>query len=193
MKHFNFDCGIQCSRPGERSALWCCDRWGADRLADLHPIVYCGVGTHLAATVLMLSGGPAHSTIFAEYVAPVCLLNRLSLHPQHSAVAALPWGALGDSFGSPGTSWLLTASCMSVSDIALATSDRCCVKHLFPRQLFPVRTWQGGGGSLLLSFLGVIILTFGFRLYEQRQLIAKHAPEVRQPGMHVCNLAMRSP
>lgn len=36
----------------------------------------------------------------------------------------------------------------------------------------------GGGGALLLKFLGVIILTFGFRLYEQRRLILRHAPEV---------------
>lgn len=81
-------------------------RWGADCLGDLHPIVYCGAGTHLAAVLLALSGGPTHAAIFAEYVAP------------------------------------------------------------------------GGGGALLLKFLRVIILTFGFRLFEQRRLIMKHAPEV---------------
>ncbi len=39
---------------------------------------------------------------------------------------------------------------------------------------------QGGGGALLLEFLPVIILSFGFRLFEQRRLIAAHAPEVQR-------------
>lgn len=29
-----------------------------------------------------------------------------------------------------------------------------------------------------MSFLGVVILTFGFKIYSQRDLMARHAPEI---------------
>lgn len=29
-----------------------------------------------------------------------------------------------------------------------------------------------------MSFLGVVILSFGFRIYGQRRLMARHAPEI---------------
>jgi putative effector of murein hydrolase len=35
-----------------------------------------------------------------------------------------------------------------------------------------------GGGDVLMSFLGVVILTFGFRIFAQRKLMVRHAPEV---------------
>ena len=35
-----------------------------------------------------------------------------------------------------------------------------------------------GGGDVLLSFLGVVILTFGFKIFEQRKLMSRHAPEM---------------
>jgi len=42
--------------------------------------------------------------------------------------------------------------------------------------------WQGigmmGGGDILMSFLGVVILSFGFRIFGQRRLMARHAPEI---------------
>jgi LrgB-like family len=37
---------------------------------------------------------------------------------------------------------------------------------------------QGGGGAWLLKFLGVIILSFGFRLFERRRLVARHAAAI---------------
>lgn len=37
---------------------------------------------------------------------------------------------------------------------------------------------QGGGGAWLLKFLGVIILSFGFRLFERRRLIYRHAAAI---------------
>lgn len=37
---------------------------------------------------------------------------------------------------------------------------------------------QGGGGFWLLKFLGVIILSFGFRLFERRRLIWRHAAAI---------------
>ena len=35
-----------------------------------------------------------------------------------------------------------------------------------------------GAGDLLMSFLGVVILSFGFRIYGQRRLMKRHAPEI---------------
>lgn len=37
---------------------------------------------------------------------------------------------------------------------------------------------KGGGGAWLLKFLGVIILSFGFRLFERRRLIHRHAAAI---------------
>lgn len=35
-----------------------------------------------------------------------------------------------------------------------------------------------GGGDYLMSFLGVVILSFGFRIFGQRRLMVHHAPEI---------------
>jgi len=35
-----------------------------------------------------------------------------------------------------------------------------------------------GAGDLLMSFLGVVVLTFGFHIYGQRALLARHAAEI---------------
>ena len=35
-----------------------------------------------------------------------------------------------------------------------------------------------GAGDYLMSFLGIVILSFGFRIYGQRRLMARHAPEI---------------
>ena len=35
-----------------------------------------------------------------------------------------------------------------------------------------------GGGDILMSFLGVVILSFGFRIFGQRRLMVRHAPEI---------------
>ena len=35
-----------------------------------------------------------------------------------------------------------------------------------------------GAGDLLMSFLGVVILSFGFRIFSQRRLMSRHAPEI---------------
>lgn len=35
-----------------------------------------------------------------------------------------------------------------------------------------------GGGDLLMSFLGVVILSFGFKIHSQRALMRRHAPEI---------------
>ena len=35
-----------------------------------------------------------------------------------------------------------------------------------------------GAGDLLMSFLGVVILSFGFRIFGQRRLMKRHAPEI---------------
>lgn len=35
-----------------------------------------------------------------------------------------------------------------------------------------------GGGDPLLSFLGVVVLSFGFRIFQQRRVMIRHAPEV---------------
>lgn len=37
---------------------------------------------------------------------------------------------------------------------------------------------QMGGGDVLMSFLGVVILSFGFRIFGQRRLMVRHAPEI---------------
>lgn len=43
---------------------------------------------------------------------------------------------------------------------------------------FPQGAAQLGAGDYLMSFLGVVILSFGFRIYGQRRLMARHAPEI---------------
>lgn len=35
-----------------------------------------------------------------------------------------------------------------------------------------------GGGDILMSFLGVVILSFGFKIFGQRRLMRRHAPEI---------------
>ena len=35
-----------------------------------------------------------------------------------------------------------------------------------------------GAGDLLMSFLGVVILHFGFRIHAQRRLMMRHGPEI---------------
>ena len=35
-----------------------------------------------------------------------------------------------------------------------------------------------GAGDLLMSFLGVVILSFGFKIFGQRRLMRRHAPEI---------------
>ena len=35
-----------------------------------------------------------------------------------------------------------------------------------------------GAGDLLMSFLGVVILSFGFSIYGQLRLMKRHAPEI---------------
>lgn len=35
-----------------------------------------------------------------------------------------------------------------------------------------------GAGDWLMSFLGVVILSFGFKIYSQRRLMVRHAPEI---------------
>lgn len=35
-----------------------------------------------------------------------------------------------------------------------------------------------GAGTLLMSFLSVVILTFGFRIYSQRALLKRHGVEI---------------
>lgn len=35
-----------------------------------------------------------------------------------------------------------------------------------------------GAGDYLMSFLGVVILSFGFRIFGQRRLMKRHAPEI---------------
>ena len=37
---------------------------------------------------------------------------------------------------------------------------------------------QVGAGDFLMSFLGVIILSFGFKIYDQRKVMARHASEI---------------
>ena len=43
---------------------------------------------------------------------------------------------------------------------------------------FPQGKGAMGAGDLLMSFLGVVILSFGFRIWGQRRLMARHAPEI---------------
>lgn len=35
-----------------------------------------------------------------------------------------------------------------------------------------------GGGDVLMSFLGIVILSFGFKIFGQRALMKRHAPEI---------------
>lgn len=35
-----------------------------------------------------------------------------------------------------------------------------------------------GAGDFLMSFLGVIILSFAFKIFDQRKLMVRHAPEI---------------
>ncbi len=35
-----------------------------------------------------------------------------------------------------------------------------------------------GAGDLLMSFLGVVIISMGFRIYQQRETMKRHAPEI---------------
>ena len=35
-----------------------------------------------------------------------------------------------------------------------------------------------GAGDLLMSFLGVVILSFGFKIFSQRKLMVRHAFEI---------------
>jgi putative effector of murein hydrolase len=35
-----------------------------------------------------------------------------------------------------------------------------------------------GAGDLLMSFLGVVIISFGFRVYAQRDTMKRHFPEI---------------
>eukprot|EP01025_Chloroclados_australasicus_P039922 TRINITY_DN41593_c0_g1_i1.p1 TRINITY_DN41593_c0_g1~~TRINITY_DN41593_c0_g1_i1.p1 ORF type:complete len:547 (-),score=82.51 TRINITY_DN41593_c0_g1_i1:281-1921(-) len=35
-----------------------------------------------------------------------------------------------------------------------------------------------GAGDILMSFLGVVILSFGFKIYQQKALMKRHAPEI---------------
>ena len=35
-----------------------------------------------------------------------------------------------------------------------------------------------GAGDFLMSFLGVIILSFAFKIFDQRRLMLRHAPEI---------------
>lgn len=35
-----------------------------------------------------------------------------------------------------------------------------------------------GAGDFLMSFLGVIILSFAFKIFDQRRLMVRHAPEI---------------
>uniref|UniRef100_A0A7R9VAA3 LrgB-like protein n=1 Tax=Chlamydomonas euryale TaxID=1486919 RepID=A0A7R9VAA3_9CHLO len=39
-------------------------------------------------------------------------------------------------------------------------------------------TMQMGSGDLLMSFLGSVILSMGFRIYDQRETMKRHAPEI---------------
>ncbi len=54
--------------------------------------------------------------------------------------------------------------------------------HALPAVLIWQRALQGqgmmGAGDLLMSFLGVVILSFGFRIFGQRRLMKRHAPEI---------------
>ena len=48
--------------------------------------------------------------------------------------------------------------------------------------LIPPTMHQGAGplgaGDLLYSFLGSVILSMGFRIYDQRETMKRHAPEI---------------
>ena len=35
-----------------------------------------------------------------------------------------------------------------------------------------------GAGDVLMSFLGVVIISMGFRIYQQRETMRRHAPEI---------------
>lgn len=35
-----------------------------------------------------------------------------------------------------------------------------------------------GAGDFMMSFLGVIILSFAFKIFDQRRLMVRHAPEI---------------
>jgi len=35
-----------------------------------------------------------------------------------------------------------------------------------------------GAGDLLMSFLGVVIISMGFRIYQERETMRRHAPEI---------------
>jgi len=35
-----------------------------------------------------------------------------------------------------------------------------------------------GAGDVLMSFLGVVIISMGFRIYQQRDTMKRHAPEI---------------
>ena len=39
-------------------------------------------------------------------------------------------------------------------------------------------TGMYGAGDFLMSFLGVIILSFAFKIFDQRRLMVRHAPEI---------------
>ena len=41
-----------------------------------------------------------------------------------------------------------------------------------------------GAGDILMSFLGPVVLSFGFRIYGQRALLRRHAAEVSRCHMH---------
>ncbi|KAG1676807.1 hypothetical protein FOA52_010316 [Chlamydomonas sp. UWO 241] len=73
-----------------------------------------------------------------------------------------------------------------VLSIALAGNFACAMFGLISSAGYDqaMRTYlskgalEMGSGDLLMSFLGSVILSMGFRIYDQRETMQRHAPEI---------------
>ena len=71
------------------------------------------------------------------------------------------------------------ATC-ALHDVSTSTLRRFAHVACFHSRLWLALQGNGamGAGDLLMSFLGVVILSFGFRIFGQRRLMRRHAPEI---------------
>jgi len=71
------------------------------------------------------------------------------------------------------TTVLVTETGAAVLAAATGTSIMSILKMYLAKGTGPM-----GAGDLLMSFLGCVILSFGFRVYEQRAVLRRHAAEI---------------
>lgn len=149
----------------------------------MHPLISCAALANLGAALLgsILSSGywPVLDLYLTKVPPCTCAtLSSASIWQPDRRLFFLPQEPVGD-FGVERTFCAHLSSDMKGCRRGCRPENQEILGH----GTAAVRLPQGSGaawgaGDWLMSFLGVVILSFGFKIFGQRRLMQRHAPEI---------------